>query len=190
MRAAVFLDRDGVLNETILRDGRTYPPRGVEELAILPGVEDACERLRNAGLTLVCVTNQPDVARGSQSRERVEAINEVLVARLRLDAVLVCYHDDNDSCACRKPKPGLLTQAAESMGIELRGSIMIGDRWRDIAAGQAAGCRTVFVDRGYQERRPPAPDLIVSNLAAAVPWVLSFAGAKNMGCWKSELTTE
>ena len=179
MRAAVFLDRDGVLNKAIVRDGRPYSPAEIEDLIILPGVEDACRHLRQAGLALVCVTNQPDIARGTRSREQVDAINNVLAERLGLDAVLVCTHDDKDNCACRKPKPGLLTQSAAKMRLELGRSIMVGDRWRDIAAGQAAGCRTVFIDYGYQEPRPHAPDLIVCDLAAAVPWIILQTGTEN-----------
>lgn len=172
MRAAVFLDRDGVLNETVLRNGVPHPPASVEELAILPGVEEACGALRDAGLALICVTNQPDVSRGTQPREAVDRINAVVLARLHLDAICVCWHDDGDACACRKPRPGLLLASAERMNVDLRRSVMVGDRWRDVAAGKAAGCRTVFVDRGYAETRAEAPDLVVRNLADAVSWIL------------------
>lgn len=172
MRAAVFLDRDGVLNETVLHNGVPHPPASVENLVLLPGVEEACGALRDAGLVLICVTNQPDVARGTQSRDAVDRINAAVLGRLHLDAICVCWHDDGDACACRKPRPGLLLESAERMNVDLRRSVMVGDRWRDVAAGKAAGCRTVFVDRGYAETRAEAPDLVVSNLAAAVSWIL------------------
>src|SRR5258708_3854186 len=111
-RRAVFLDRDGVLNRAIVRDGKPYPPASPEELEIMPDADKACRDLRNAGFLLIMVTNQPDVARGSQKREVVEAINRILADRLCLDSVKVCYHDDADNCKCRKPEPGLLQEAA------------------------------------------------------------------------------
>lgn len=175
---AVFLDRDGVLNDVVLVEGVPRPPRTLAQLSILPGVEMACNTLRAAGLPLICVTNQPDLARGSQTRDHVDAINQALAVRLGLDIVLVCDHDDQDNCSCRKPKPGLLVAAAQQFHINLQLSIMVGDRWRDIAAGKAAGCRTVFIDHGYQELQPHQPDLVVDSLAAAVPWILSQEGER------------
>ena len=171
-RAAVFLDRDGVLNESTIRDGRPYPPDTLDEFRLLPGVVDACATLHRAGLVLVVVTNQPDVARGTQDASVVEAMHARLRALLPIDAILVCPHDDADACNCRKPKPGLLVEGATTFDVDLARSVMVGDRWRDIEAGVAAGCRTVFIDRGYAERRPETPDLTVGNLADAVPWIL------------------
>src|SRR2546429_2967557 len=111
-RQAVFLDRDGVLNQAMVRGGKPYPPASLTELQILPGTSDALYALQAAGFLLIGVTNQPDVARGSQRREVVEAINAVLRATLPLAEILVCYHDGRDGCSCRKPQPGLLLQAA------------------------------------------------------------------------------
>jgi D-glycero-D-manno-heptose 1,7-bisphosphate phosphatase len=170
----VFLDRDGVLNRVLLRDGKPYPPASLAELQLLPGVEEACRRLRAAGWLLVVVTNQPDIARGTQRRELVDEMNDTLKAKLRLDDVRVCPHDNRDRCDCRKPAPGMLLQAANEWGIALDASVMVGDRWRDIEAGRRAGCRTVFVDCGYNERRPEAPDLVVRGLADAVGWILEL----------------
>jgi D-glycero-D-manno-heptose 1,7-bisphosphate phosphatase len=171
-RRAVFLDRDGVLNRVRLVDGRPHPPRTPAELELLPGVDSACRTLHDAGWLLVVVTNQPDVARGATSRAEVEALNAALARRLPLDDVRVCFHDDADDCACRKPRPGLLRDAARTWNVELPASVMVGDRWRDVDAGREAGCRTVFVDHGYDERRPAAVDLTVGSLAEAVPWIL------------------
>lgn len=169
---AVFLDRDGVLNAAVVRDGRPYPPARAEELEILPGVQGALADLKRAGFVLLVVTNQPDVARGSQRREVVEAIHASLQAALPVDGFYACYHDDDDHCACRKPLPGLLLDAARDWGVELTASFMVGDRWRDTEAGAAAGCRTVFVDHGYDERRPRAFDQKVTSLAEAAAWIL------------------
>lgn len=169
---AVFLDRDGVLNEPAVRDGRPYPPRGLDEVRLLPGVPQACRQLSDAGLKLVCVTNQPDIARGTQDPVAVAAINAHLRRVLGLDDVVTCPHDDPDGCQCRKPMPGMLFDAAQRLDLDLSRSVTVGDRWRDIDAGRAAGTLTVYVDRGYRERAPEGPDLIVRELEEAVEWII------------------
>jgi D-glycero-D-manno-heptose 1,7-bisphosphate phosphatase len=174
MKRAVFLDRDGVLARVLVRDGKLYAPRLREEMEIDAEAPASLARLKAAGFLLIVVTNQPDVGRGITPRAEVEAMHERLRATLPLDECLVCYHDDLDACACRKPKPGLLAEAAVRHGIDCRGSFMIGDRWRDIDAGVAVGCHTVWIDRGYQERSPQqAPDARVTSLAEAVEWILT-----------------
>jgi D-glycero-D-manno-heptose 1,7-bisphosphate phosphatase len=173
LRAAVFLDRDGVLNDVVLRQGRPYPPDDVGKMNILPGVPGALAQLRRAGFALVVVTNQPDVARGTQSRAVVEAMHKRLEAELPLDGIYCCYHDDGDGCTCRKPAPGLLIEAAAALALDLSQSFMVGDRWRDVAAGAAAGCRTIFIDNGYEERRPGEHDARVFSLAQAKDWILA-----------------
>jgi len=168
--AAVFLDRDGVLNEPIVRDGKPYPPASVDELVIVAGARAALDRLKAAGYRLIVVTNQPDVARGAQRREVVEAINAALVAALPLDEVRVCYHDDRAACECRKPAPGLLLQAPTH---DLPHSVMVGDRWRDVEAGARAGVgASVLIDRGYREGITVEPDVRVGSLTEAADWIL------------------
>ncbi len=167
-RAAVFLDRDGVLNEVEVRDGTPHPPAGVEQLCLLPGVVEACHRLRDLGFTLVVVTNQPDIARGKQTRGEVDRMHDMLRQQLPLDEIVVCPHDDIDDCACRKPRPGMIVAAAARLDLNLAESMCVGDRWRDVEAGQRAGVMTIFVDRGYGERRPTDPDAIVASLPEAV----------------------
>lgn len=171
-RRAVFLDRDGVINRAVVREGRPYPPASVEALELLPGVAEALTRLHDAGYRLVVVTNQPDIARGTQDRAVVDAMHARIAAVLPVDEFRVCAHDDADRCDCRKPKPGLLRSAAQAAGIDLGASFMVGDRWRDIEAGRAAGCRTIFIDYDYSERRPHAPDVTVRSLAEAADWIL------------------
>ncbi len=173
MRQSIFLDRDGVLNRAFVRNGLPYTPSSLDEVEIIPGVEEACGKLRANGYLLVVVTNQPDVARGLQSPNTVEKIHAFLRCRLPLDDIRVCYHDDVDSCDCRKPKPGMLLAAARDWGIDLGRSFMIGDRWRDIEAGQRAGCRTIFIKRGYAEPDPPHFDFEADSLDTAVTWLLS-----------------
>jgi D-glycero-D-manno-heptose 1,7-bisphosphate phosphatase len=174
-RRAVFLDRDGVLNRAWVHEGRPYPPETLEKLEVLPGVPEALGRLRDAGFLLIGATNQPDVARGTQRREVIEAINARLMEDSPIAAILVCY-DDGEDCHRRKPNPGMLLEAAELYGIDLTASFMVGDRWRDIEAGRRAGCRTIWIDRAYTERRPdPAPDYVAGDLGDAAIWILSQA---------------
>jgi D-sedoheptulose 7-phosphate isomerase len=167
---AVFLDRDGVLNSAVVRGGKPYPPGSVGELEIVPNAAAALSQLKAAGYRLVVVTNQPDVARGAQTRQTVEAINAALGVSLPIDEFRVCYHDDGDGCACRKPQPGLLLQEpAHDFGR----SVMIGDRWRDIEAGVRAGVgATVLIERGYDEPLSVEPNARVASLREAVDWIL------------------
>jgi D-glycero-D-manno-heptose 1,7-bisphosphate phosphatase len=128
--------------------------------------------LKRAGFVLIVVTNQPDVARGAQKQQVVEAMNRELARFMPIDEFCVCYHDDDQNCNCRKPKPGLLVAAARKWSIDLNQSFMLGDRWRDIEAGIAAGCRTVFIDHGYDERKPTHADCTTKSLREAAEWVL------------------
>lgn len=174
---AVFLDRDGVLNRALVRDGKPYPPTSVSELEIVPGAADALQALKGLGYVLIVVTNQPDVGRGTQSQSAVEEIHATMAQLLPVDEFVCCYHDDRDECACRKPLPGMLLDAAARRGIDLRASFMIGDRWRDIDAGHRAGCRAVLIDYGYRERQPTRPpECTVRSLAEAVDWIKSALG--------------
>jgi D-glycero-D-manno-heptose 1,7-bisphosphate phosphatase len=178
MRRAVFLDRDGVINRAVVRDGKPYPPEGLENLRILPGVRDALAKLRQKGFLNLVVTNQPDVARGKAHKKTVDAIHEKLACELALDGFYTCWHDDQDHCNCRKPKPGLLEQAARDHGVDLKSSYMVGDRWRDMEAGQAAGCRTIFLNYGYAEPKPENSDFICYSLREAVAWIESRGDIK------------
>lgn len=168
---AVFLDRDGVINRPILRQGRPHPPDSVEDLEIYPDAASSIRRLTLAGYAPVVVTNQPDVARGLQRAEVVHEINRELRKRVDVAAVYVCFHDDADGCHCRKPAPGLLLDAAHDLGLDLSRSFMVGDRWRDVEAGHRAGCRTVYIDRQYSERSPQDADVVTTSLAEAVSWI-------------------
>lgn len=167
MRRAVFLDRDGVINRAIVRNGSPFPPESLAELEILPGVSEALEKLHAENYLLIVVTNQPDVARGTAKKADIEQMNAQLFSRLPLDDIKTCYHDSDDGCFCRKPLPGSLFDAAKEYGIDLSKSFMVGDRWRDIEAGQRAGCKTFFLNYRYTERQPEMPDFIVSSLLEA-----------------------
>jgi D-glycero-D-manno-heptose 1,7-bisphosphate phosphatase len=171
---AVFLDRDGVLYRAIIHHGRPYPPPSLEEAQLLPGVDEAVHALRRGGYRLIIVTNQPDVRRGLQEREVVEAMHQCLRQTLSIDDIKVCYHVDEDACACRKPKPGMLLEAAREWSLDLRRSFMVGDRWRDIGAGKAAGCRTILIKTEYREREAEGPDAVVGSLFEASALILSI----------------
>ncbi len=175
-RRAVFLDRDGVLNRAVVRDGKPYPPALLADVEIMPGAPEAVARLKGAGFLTVMVTNQPDPAKGLQRRSVAEAINDYVARTVGVDVVKVCWCLEGDGCDCYKPKPGMLLEAASEYGIDLAASYMIGDRWRDVGAGKNAGCRTIFIDHGYDERRPCVADWVVADLAAADKVVLARNG--------------
>jgi D-glycero-D-manno-heptose 1,7-bisphosphate phosphatase len=173
MNRAVFLDRDGVINRAIVREGRPFPPPSLEELELLPRVIEAIAGLRRAGFRLIVVTNQPDVGSGRQQREIVELMHERISRELSIDDIKVCYHVEQDNCPCRKPKPGMLLEAAAERALDLKRSFMIGDRWRDIEAGQAVGCKTILIRYEYDERQADKPDAIVNSLFEASELILS-----------------
>jgi len=186
IRRAVFLDRDGVLNAV---PGLGWSPRRPEELVMLPGVVEALGRLRDGGWLTVVVSNQPGIAKGQMTAADHRAVPGCLEAELREAGVAPagCYyclhHPDPQQvverrylcrCECRKPAPGLLLQSAAELDLELTSCWMVGDAWRDIEAGAAAGCRTLGV--GCQERwdetRAVAPESVFNDLAGAVDHIL------------------
>ncbi|MFL5955197.1 MAG: D-glycero-alpha-D-manno-heptose-1,7-bisphosphate 7-phosphatase [Gaiellaceae bacterium] len=174
----MFLDRDGVLNETDLDErGVPHPPASLAELRIADGAMEACRSLRAAGYVLVVVTNQPDVARGTVERRTVDAINDHIRRRLEVDDVRVCFHDAPDGCDCRKPAPGLLTTACHDLGLDPTSSFMVGDRGVDIEAGRRAGCRSILIDRPYSAVDGAAPSFTTDSLLAAAAWILHDAAS-------------
>ena len=172
MRRAVFLDRDGVINANLERNGRPVAPTTLAEFRLLPGVEDAVRHLKERGFLVIVITNQPDVADGRTARSTVEAMHDLIRNRLAVDDIRVCFHNDSAGCACRKPKPGMIFDAAAEHGIDLAASYLVGDRWRDVAAGRAAGCSTIFIDYGYKQDGPNSPDAVAKSLAEAAVLIL------------------
>ncbi len=175
-RRAVFLDRDGVINRSLVCDGKPYAPTTVAEFEILPGVAEACARLKQAGFLLIVTTNQPDVGRGKQPQSIVEEMHAQMCAALPIDRVEVCYHPGGTvECDCRKPKPGMLLTSAKALNIDLARSWMVGDRWRDIDCGHAAGCRTVLIEYDYDEALKQMPDFRAKDLAGAARIIIEHS---------------
>jgi D-glycero-D-manno-heptose 1,7-bisphosphate phosphatase len=189
-RPAAFLDRDGVLNEFV-RDplsGVADSPLRVENVRLIPGAAAAAARLAHAGFTLVCVSNQPAAAKAKASIEQLLDVHRRVVELLAQEGAAVrasrlCWHHPEgtvpaltEHCACRKPQPGMLLDAATEIGANLSASWMVGDSDTDIGAGQAAGCRTVLVAYGataHKRLSNVRPDLLATDLADAVEQILT-----------------
>jgi D-glycero-D-manno-heptose 1,7-bisphosphate phosphatase len=171
-KKAIFLDRDGVINKLIMREGVGRAPYVLEDLVLIPGAAEACQKLKHADFLNIVVTNQPDVARGWVLRENVDLINNQIRELLEIDDIKICFHNNADNCSCRKPAPGMLLEAALEWKIDLAQSFMIGDRYSDIAAGVSAGCRTILVGPGDTQGIYPTPNHKVDSLLEAVQIIL------------------
>ena len=167
MKKSVFLDRDGVINRVYIKDCLPQSPNSLDELKILPGVKESIIKLKKLNFICLMVTNQPNVSRKKIDKNSVIQMNNFLKNEIALDDIFVCYHDDSDNCNCRKPKPGLLLQAGKKWDVDFKKSFMIGDRWRDIQAGEKVGCKTIFLDYKYSETKPKKPDFVSDSLLNA-----------------------
>lgn len=173
-KKAIFLDRDGVINKLIMRDGKGRAPYGLEDFELFPGVIEACINFKAAGFLTIIVTNQPDVARGWVDAARVHLINDKIKELLPIDDIKICFHNDMDGCKCRKPMAGMLLEAASDWEIDLSASYMIGDRYGDMAAGATAGCTTLLVGIGDSQGSHPSPHYKVGSLLEAAVKILSI----------------
>lgn len=167
-RRAVFLDRDGVLNRTQVINGKPFAPKKLEDFYIIPNSAEALVRLKNLNYLLIVVSNQPDVGNGEVDKSTVIQMNKILVKELPIDKIKVCFHSQREDCECRKPKPGMLFDAASELNIDLKKSFMIGDRWSDISAGASASCSTILIDYSYNETLIERPDFRLTSLGEAV----------------------
>jgi D-glycero-D-manno-heptose 1,7-bisphosphate phosphatase len=170
---AVFLDRDGVVNKALVVNGKPHSPSSVEEVEIIPGVAQSVFELKNAGFEVIVVTNQPDIARKKITIEIIQEIHDFIKIETGINRFYFCPHDDIDYCQCRKPKVGLITQAASDLKIDLNQSYLVGDRWKDITAGQIAGCKCFFIDEDYSENKPKMPYTEVNSLKEATWKILN-----------------
>jgi D-glycero-D-manno-heptose 1,7-bisphosphate phosphatase len=175
-RIAVFLDRDGVINRSEVRDGKPYAPRRLQDFRLLPGVVRAIHELKQAGLLIIVVTNQPDIGNGMVDAAVVHAMHDRLRQVSLIDDIMVCPHRQNAGCQCRKPSPGMLIEAAKKWEIDLKNSFMVGDRWGDIVAGERAGCYNIYINRHYKEEKPQQtnPDNRAASLPGAVRLILGL----------------
>lgn len=170
---AVFLDRDGVINRCEVRAGKPYAPRRLEDFRLLPRTRESIAALKHAGLLVIVVTNQPDIGNGLVEPATVRAMHDKLRRLLPVDDIYVCPHRQDAGCQCRKPRPGMLEQAAREWKIDLRRSYLVGDRQGDIVAGHTVGCYTIFINRGYAEPGPRDTNNSARSLYSAASLILS-----------------
>ena len=167
-RAAIFLDRDGTLNKAFIKKGLPISPASFSKFKILPGVKSSITKLKKLKYLCLLITNQPDVSRKKIKKKVVIKMNKFIKKKINLDDVFVCYHDDNDNCNCRKPKPGLLIKASKKWKINFKKSFMIGDRWKDISAGKKVGCKTIFINNNYKKDKIVKANFTFKSLSKAV----------------------
>lgn len=178
-RKAVFFDRDGVLNHALVVNGKCYPPENASTLNIVAGARQSLNLLKAEGYICLCVTNQPDWARGNRTLDNIHKMNAKVLSELPLDDLFVCLHDNSHNCDCRKPKPGMLQEAAAKWRLDLNACWMVGDRKSDIEAGHAAGCRTIFIDQGYDTPDVVLPTATCTCIASAVQIIINAKEKSN-----------
>lgn len=175
MNKGVFLDRDGVINKSLVVNGKPYAPTCIADFVILPGVKESLMSLKEVGFKTIIVTNQPDVGTGKQTIKGLAEIHDYLTSHCSIDLIKVCIHTDEDCCNCRKPRPGMILEAARDLKIDLTESFMIGDRWKDIEAGQRAGCKEIFfIDHSYDEKGPEGAFTVVNSLHECAEKIIGY----------------
>ena len=185
MPRAVFFDRDGVLNSALLRGGRTYAPLRLEDFELNPSASDAVKQIQDVGLETVIVTNQPELSVGTLDPTVLDAMHELIRSSLGIHHFYVCPHTSDAGCECHKPAPGLILDACMALDMDASGSYMVGDRWRDVGAGKAAGCTTILIKRNYSYAGAPAefsvePDKSVDSLEDAVDAILEYERTRHL----------
>ena len=170
---AVFLDRDGVICRTFVRNGKPYAPRNLKDFILMPNSKKSVSLLKKFGYKVIVITNQPDIGNGLVEVEEVNAMHNKLFEKTLVDDVFYCSHRQDEGCNCRKPNPGMLMDASIKHGIDLKRSFMIGDRASDIEAGLKTGCKTIFIDRHYKEPKPLHYSCKVSSLQSAVSFIIN-----------------
>lgn len=179
LNKAFFFDRDGVINQSVVRNGRPYPPQTFEEFRWTPGIEEVMTTVKSLGFLLLVVTNQPDVVRGTQTQEQVDAFHRHVQVSLPVDQVYACFHDNHHQCSCRKPKPGMLFQAQTDWNLDLSQSYFLGDRWSDVDAANEAGCHSIFLDYGYDETLRSLPQTVVPSLVKLLDFLTDHFNLKH-----------
>ena len=151
LKRAIFLDRDGVINRVIMKEGKPYSPRKLSDFLFTAGIKEVLALLKEDDFILIVVTNQPDISRGLIRWDELNAIHDLIRSELPIDDIIVCPHDNDDNCDCRKPKPGMIVESARKWGINIESSFIIGDTWKDMGAGEKAGCTTILLDAPYNQ---------------------------------------
>lgn len=170
----VFFDRDGVINEVVIREGVVSSPRSYAEFQLLDEFAQFYAALQPFNLRKFVVSNQPDVNRSLLLQEELDRMTSELSSRFQFDEIVYCTHDDIDECLCRKPKPGMLEQLVRKYGLQRERCIFIGDSKKDVLSGQAAGIRTIYLRRGYNLKLACQPEFIVDNLREVLS-IIRFA---------------
>lgn len=165
MNKAIFLDRDGVINRVIMHNGIPNPPIRLSDVYLITGIKELIKKWHDDGYIVIVITNQPDVANNIVTKNKVDKINKYLKSEVMFDDIFVCYHNGNDNCNCRKPKVGLFIEAKTKYNIDFSKSYMIGDRWKDMEAGEKVGCKTIFIDNNYEEKKPIGPDYTFNKVS-------------------------
>ena len=172
MKAAVFLDRDGVLLRPKIINEKAYAIRKIKDFKLLPGVTKSIKKIRRYGFLVFVVTNQPDIRNNLVTENLVNRIHKKIKTKLKIDDFAICPHRQNEGCYCRKPNPGMILNLAKKYRINLKKSFMIGDRESDIKAGERANCRTIFINNNYNERKPKNQEATFDSLMLAVDYII------------------
>ncbi len=174
MQRAIFLDRDGVINYPIVLLGKPYAPKFFDEFVLYPDAIKSLQEFRLKGYVLVVVTNQPDIGHGLIDMSEIIQMHQYLEKYIEIELIQICPHKQDEGCLCRKPKAGMLFDAAKRMNIDLPNSWLIGDRISDIQAGNQGGVNTIFIDRGYAETQGKIIEAhIVNSLQEACSLILA-----------------
>ncbi len=165
---AFFFDRDGILNQSIIKNQKPYSPNIPNELKLNREFLPFIKNLKKKKFIIIVVTNQPDIKRGKMTKYSLKTINTKIKNFFLIDEIYVCIHDINDKCSCRKPKPGMLKKASKKWDIDLKKSFLVGDRFKDIQAGNSVGCTTIFIDYNYNETKPKSYDYKYKNISKMI----------------------
>jgi D-glycero-D-manno-heptose 1,7-bisphosphate phosphatase len=170
MKRAVFIERDAVLNQVRVGQQHQITPLTLEEFKANQESVEPLARLKNAGFLMIATTNQPGLSRGYQSRRELDRMHEILRRTFPLDDIMLCPHDETDHCPCRKPKPGLLIEAAFKWHLDLDHSFVISDKWQDAEAARTAGCTSLLIKSPWVGKGHH--DFILPDLTAIVEKIL------------------
>jgi D-glycero-D-manno-heptose 1,7-bisphosphate phosphatase len=161
---AIFFDRDGVLNKTLLKNGKPYAPRNIKDFKIISDAYSILSYLKSLNYLMFVVTNQPDVGNGYMDKIIVEEMHEMILDQLPIQEIFTCYHSQKDNCSCRKPKTGMLEKAHKKFNLNIKDCFIVGDRFSDIEAGQKFKFQTVMIGTGYGEKPLAKPDFNIDKL--------------------------